>query len=75
MPASSAFRAKISTAESTSTISSGGLGFDFDGFAGGGLFDRLFRRHVGPTRGVNIEVTLHVLLERAVEGGEETVKI
>ena len=58
----------------------GGLGFDFGGLGsgslgGGGLFDRLFRRHAGPARGANIEVMLHVPLERVVEGGEETVPV
>lgn len=53
----------------------GGLGFDFGGLGGGGLFDKLFRRRAGPARGANIEVTLHVPLERVLTGGEETVHI
>ena len=46
-------------------------GHDF-GF-GGGMFDRLFRRHRGPTPGANLEVNLEIPLERVVSGGEETV--
>lgn len=49
----------------------GGLGFDF---AGGGLFDHLFRRHA-PARGENIEVSLEIPLERVATGGEETVHV
>jgi molecular chaperone DnaJ len=40
---------------------------------GGGLFDRLFRRHRGPVPGANLEVNLEIPLERIVSGGEETV--
>ena len=47
-------------------------GHDF-GF-GGGLFDRLFRRHRGPAPGANVEVVLDIPLERVVSGGEETVQ-
>lgn len=47
------------------------FGFDF----GGGLFDRLFRRHRGPARGADLEVELRVSLERINEGGEETVRL
>ena len=53
----------------------GGLGFDFGGFGGGGLFDRLFRRRAGPAHGANIEATLFVPMERVLQGGEETVHI
>ncbi len=61
----------------------GGINFEdiFAGFApgfdvgGGGLFERLFRRHAGPRRGANIEVLLRVPLERVVTGGEEEVRI
>jgi NAD(P) transhydrogenase subunit alpha len=52
----------------------GGFGADF----GGGLFDRLFRRHrrpAGPPRGTDLEVALEVPLERVVTGGEETVHL
>jgi molecular chaperone DnaJ len=54
----------------------GGLNFDFGGLGfGGGLFDRFFgRRHVGPPRGENIEVSLDVPLAKVVSGGEETVR-
>ena len=51
----------------------GGLGFDF-GIGGGGLFDRIFRRRVGDTRGTSIEVELVVPLQRVATGGEETVR-
>jgi molecular chaperone DnaJ len=47
-------------------------GHDF-GF-GGNIFDRLFRRHRGPARGVNLEVGLEIPLERVISGGEETVR-
>ena len=49
----------------------GGLGFDFSGLGGGGLF----RRSAGPARGANIEVTLFVSMERVLKGGEETVHV
>lgn len=54
----------------------GGLNFDFGGLGfGGGLFDRFFgRRHVGPPRGENIEVSIAIPLARVVTGGEETVR-
>lgn len=47
-----------------------GPGFDF----GGGLFERLFRRHVRPAHGADLEVELSVPLERINSGGEETVR-
>jgi molecular chaperone DnaJ len=54
----------------------GGLNFDFGGLGfGGGLFDRFFgRRHAGPPRGANIEVSLDIPLAKVVSGGEETVR-
>jgi len=52
----------------------GGLGFDFGGLAGGGLFDRLFRRRAGPVKGANLEVDLVVPLEQVASGGEEIVQ-
>jgi len=54
----------------------GDADFDFGGgFAGGGLFDRLFgRRYAGPPRGRDMHVTLSVPLERIARGGEETVR-
>lgn len=50
----------------------GDIGFGFD-FAGGGIFDRLFRqrRPSGPARGKDLEVQLTVPLERINTGGEE----
>jgi molecular chaperone DnaJ len=52
----------------------GGLGFDFGGLAGGGLFDRLFRRRAGPAQGANLEIELVVPLERVASGGKEIVQ-
>jgi molecular chaperone DnaJ len=54
----------------------GGLNFDFGGLGfGGGLFDRFVgRRHAGPPRGENIEVSLDIPLAKVVSGGEETVR-
>lgn len=53
----------------------GGLGFG----GGGDLFERFFGRHrdersSGPQRGANIEVALHIPLERVLTGGEETIR-
>ena len=52
-------------------------GFDFGGFGGGGLFDRLFRHShpSGPSRGADLEVALEIPLERVVTGGDETVQV
>jgi molecular chaperone DnaJ len=51
----------------------GGLNFDF---GGGSPFDGFFRRRrTGPPRGANIEVDLHVPLERVASGGEEKVRL
>ncbi len=52
-------------------------GFDLGG-NGGGIFDRLFRRHrrpAGPSRGADLEAVLDIPLERVVSGGEETLRI
>jgi molecular chaperone DnaJ len=52
----------------------GGFGAEF----GGGLFDRLFRRHrrpAGPPRGTDLEVEIEVPLARVVTGGEEAVQL
>jgi len=56
-------------------------GIDFDsifgdlGFgAGGGLFERLFRRRAGPPRGADIEIELAVPLETIARGGEQRVR-
>lgn len=57
----------------------GGIDFDeiFGGMnfgLGGGLFDSFFhRRPRGPVRGANIEVELHIPLERVASGGEEKI--
>lgn len=57
----------------------GGFNFDFGGLgfgAGGGLFDRFFRRRrAGPPRGENIDVELEVPLARVMTGGEERVQV
>lgn len=49
----------------------GDFGPEFD--FGGGLFERLFRRHARPAHGADVEVELYVPLERINTGGEETV--
>ncbi|HUW51251.1 MAG TPA: DnaJ C-terminal domain-containing protein [Sulfuricella sp.] len=52
----------------------GGLNFDFG--LGGGLFNHFFhRRQAGPMPGANVEVELHVPLQRVVSGGEEKVRL
>lgn len=53
-----------------------GMGFDLGGFVGGGLFERLFggRRHVGPSRGRNLEIALEIPLSRVAHGGEEKIR-
>jgi molecular chaperone DnaJ len=51
----------------------GGLNFNF---GGGSPMEWLFhRRPAGPRRGENIELELHVPLERVVNGGEEKVSL
>jgi len=52
----------------------GGLNFDF---GGGSPFEGFFhrRRRAGPARGANIEVELHIPLERVATGGEEKVRL
>lgn len=52
----------------------GGLNFDF---GGGSPFEGFFhrRRHAGPVRGDNIEVELHIPLERVASGGEEKIRL
>jgi molecular chaperone DnaJ len=51
-----------------------GFGFDVD-LGRGGLFDRLFgRRRTGPARGMDLEISLEVPLERVVSGGDEVVR-
>jgi molecular chaperone DnaJ len=52
----------------------GDLGFSFD-LGRGGIFDRLFRhRRAGPLPGQDLEVRLHVPLQRIASGGDETVR-
>lgn len=54
----------------------GGLGFDFGGLGGGGLFDRLFRSAPrGPAPGANLEVEVRVPLEMVLSGGEHRVHV
>jgi molecular chaperone DnaJ len=48
----------------------GGNGFGL----GGGLFDHLFRRHTGPSKGRDIELMLEISLDKVAQGGEETVR-
>ncbi|MBY0576506.1 MAG: molecular chaperone DnaJ [Gallionellaceae bacterium] len=51
----------------------GGLNFDF---GGGSPFEGFFhRRRTGPARGANIEVELHIPLERVAKGGEEKIRL
>ena len=52
----------------------GGLNFDF---GGGNPFEGFFhrRRHAGPVPGENVEVELHIPLERVASGGEEKVRL
>ena len=52
----------------------GGLNFDF---GGGNPFEGFFRRRrqAGPARGANVEVELHVSLERVANGGEENMRL
>ena len=49
----------------------GGLGFGL----GDGIFNDLFRRHVGPRRGANIMAEVAVPLETILTGGKETVRL
>jgi molecular chaperone DnaJ len=54
----------------------GGLGFDFGGPSGGGLFERFFgARRRGPPRGSNIEVQVEIPLEMVATGGERRVSV
>jgi molecular chaperone DnaJ len=59
----------------------GGIDFEdlLDGVGlrfGGGLFDRMFRRHrTGPARGEDVQVVITVPLAKVVSGGEEQVRI
>jgi len=49
----------------------GGLGFGL----GDGIFNDLFRRHVGPRWGANIMAEVAVPLETILTGGKETVRL
>jgi molecular chaperone DnaJ len=52
----------------------GGLNFDFG--VGGGPFEHFFhRRRSGPMPGANVEVELHVPLQRVLSGGEEKIRV